>query len=63
MERLHVRDSRFLTGKLNWAEHQSVEWYLGQKWKVSEHIPWDGLTAFGAKFSHRPWKDIIFWIR
>ena len=30
--------------QLNWTEQQSVEWYLGQKWKVSGTYPAGGLA-------------------
>ena len=38
--------------QLNWAEQQSVEWYLGQKWKVSGTYPVGGFWGEKALTDH-----------
>ena len=38
--------------QLNWAEQQSVEWYLGQKWKVSGTYPVGGFALQNSLTDH-----------
>ena len=38
--------------QLNWAEQQSVEWYLGQKWKVSGTHPVGGFALQNSLTDH-----------
>ena len=38
--------------ELNWAEQQSVEWYLGQKWKVSGTYPVGGFALQNSLTEH-----------